>query len=132
MNKIKYFCIFLIMGMSLVGCANRAMSGWKNVNNKPDFLYFGATWCGPCKKMKTLFKDDDVKKELDKYNFVMYDVDMDKSEARKHRVEYVPTMIFLKSEEGSIINLGRYVGGKNKQELLAILRKHLKKHQANH
>lgn len=122
MNNVKYLFITLLLGASLIGCSHN-----KHNDNKPDFLYFGATWCGPCKDMKKLFKDKDVKKELDKYNFVMYDVDKDKGEARKHRVEYVPTLIFLKSEGGSIINLGRYVGGKTKRELLEILKKHLKK-----
>ena len=33
-------------------------------DEKPRLLYFGATWCDPCSKMKKLFKDKNVKKEL--------------------------------------------------------------------
>ena len=32
---------------------------------KSTFLYFGADWCGPCRQMKQLFKDKDVKELFD-------------------------------------------------------------------
>ena len=85
---------------------------------KPKLLYFGATWCGPCVKMKKLFKDKDVKKELDKYDFIMYDYDRDREVAEKYRIKFLPTMIFKK--DGKIIH--RIVGGLNKGELLKILK----------
>ena len=85
---------------------------------KPKLLYFGATWCGPCVKMKKLFKDKDVKKELDKYDFIMYDYDRDREVAEKYGIKFLPTMIFKK--DGKIIH--RIVGGLNKGELLKILK----------
>ena len=86
---------------------------------KFELLYFGATWCPPCIKMKPLFKDKEVKKELDKYNFVMYDYDQDTKIAKKYRIKYLPTMIFKKGD--SIIE--KKTGGLSKSKLLEILKK---------
>lgn len=83
---------------------------------KPDLLYFGATWCIPCGKMKKLFKDKDVKKELDKYDFIMYDYDRDRKVAEKYKIKFLPTMIFKKDGH-------RVVGELSKEELLKILKK---------
>tara|TARA_R110000744_G_scaffold152024_1_gene265846 strand:+ start:1547 stop:1957 length:411 start_codon:yes stop_codon:yes gene_type:complete len=86
---------------------------------KVELLYFGATWCPPCRIMKPLFKDKEVKKELGKYNFVMYDYDQNKNIAKKYKIKYLPTMIFKKSN--SIIE--RKTGGLSKTKLLEILKK---------
>ena len=50
---------------------------------KTQFLYFGATWCPPCNKMKQLFKDPEVKKELDRLDFRMYDQTKDRPMFKK-------------------------------------------------
>lgn len=91
------------------------------VEVKTDLLYFGATWCPPCKEMKRLFKDADVKSELDKYDFKMYDYDEDTELAEYYGVEYLPTMVFERDEE----EIDRQVGGREKYDLLKILRKNL-------
>ena len=87
--------------------------------SKVELLYFGATWCPPCRKMKPLFKDKEVKKELDKYNFAMYDYDQDTKIAKKYKIKYLPTMVFKKGD--SIIE--KKTGGLSKSKLLEILKK---------
>ena len=85
---------------------------------KTQMLYFGATWCSPCKKMKQLFKDPEVKKELDRLDFRMYDIDIDNEMKRKYNITKVPTTIF--QAEGKMGT--RYTGSIPKSQLLQILR----------
>tara|TARA_R100001377_G_scaffold11077_1_gene5549 strand:+ start:1647 stop:2045 length:399 start_codon:yes stop_codon:yes gene_type:complete len=85
---------------------------------KTQMLYFGATWCSPCKKMKQLFKDPEVKKELDRLDFRMYDIDIDAEMTRKYNITKVPTTIF--QAEGKMGT--RYTGSIPKSQLLQILR----------
>ena len=68
-------------------------------DNNKRVLYFGATWCSPCRLMKQVLKKENVKKELDKVDFIMYDIDKDKKEASKHKIKLVPTIIFLNGDK---------------------------------
>lgn len=121
-SLILFWCGIMIISMFLPGCGilQQTTSTTNSVAKveKIRMLYFGATWCAPCQRMKRLFKDADVKKELAKLDFVMYDVDTDKEIARKWGIGSIPTMIFIKKGEDN----QRYVGGMPKQELLEILR----------
>ena len=85
---------------------------------KTQMLYFGATWCPPCKKMKQLFKDPEVKKELDRLDFRMYDEARDRPMFDKFNITLYPTTIF--QAEGKIGT--RYSGSMSKSQLLEILR----------
>jgi len=87
------------------------------VVSKSQMLYFGAEWCGPCRMMKQIFKDEKVKNLLDKLDMMMYDVDMNKDLANQWQVSTVPTMIFI--DKDGIIR--RYVGGMSKESLIKIL-----------
>ena len=88
------------------------------VKKKTQMLYFGATWCPPCNKMKQLFKDPEVKKELDRLDFRMYDSAKDKPMFKKFNISLYPTTIF--QAEGAITV--RYTGYIPKKDLLEILR----------
>lgn len=83
--------------------------------NKPSVLYFGATWCGPCKKMKALFEDKDVKKKLQKVNFAKYDVDKTEEDT-KYKITSVPTIIVINNNK-----ISKHIGLKSKAELLKII-----------
>jgi thiol-disulfide isomerase/thioredoxin len=87
--------------------------------DKPSVLYFGATWCSPCKITKRNLESKEVKKELQRFNFKMYDVDVDKKEKEKYRIKLVPTIIVLKDSKTY-----RYIGGKSITELIKILKKY--------
>ena len=92
---------------------------FESKNNKPSVLYFGATWCNPCKTTKKNLESKEVKKELQRFNFKMYDVDVDKKEKEKYKIILVPTIMVLKDNK-----LYRYIGGKSKSELIKILKKY--------
>ena len=87
--------------------------------DKPSLIYFGATWCTPCKITKRNLESSEVKKELQRFNFKMYNVDVDKKEKEKYKIKLVPTIIVEK--DGKI---SRYVGGKSKAQIIEILKKH--------
>ncbi len=48
--------------------------------------YFGATWCGPCKKYKPVVK----KLEQAGYPIMFHDIDQDPVLAESHRIMSVP------------------------------------------
>lgn len=83
---------------------------------KSKCYYFGATWCPPCKKMKNLFKDKEVAKEISKFDFQMYDIDKSPDLKKKYKVTKIPTLIFINKEKQT-----RHVGLMSKQQLLKIL-----------
>jgi thioredoxin 1 len=63
-------------------------------------LYFTASWCGPCQSIKPTFHD--LEEEYsDKINFTMIDVDLNSDLAATHKVEAMPTFIFI--NEGRVI-----------------------------
>ena len=88
------------------------------IKKKTQMLYFGATWCPPCNKMKQLFKDPEVKKELDRLDFRMYDSAKDKPMCKKFNISLYPTTVF--QAEGAMTV--RYTGYIPKKDLLEILR----------
>ena len=86
--------------------------------SKIRFIYFGATWCSPCKITKKNLNDEDVKKELVKFDVSYYDTDKDGNETRKYKVKSIPTIIFEKDGK----TLSRYTGQKSKADLLKMLK----------
>ena len=64
--------------------------------------------------MKQLFQDQEVKTELDKIDFQMYDIDLNPDMARQYNVRSIPTLITKSGE--------RYTGFLGKQKLLEIVR----------
>lgn len=75
--------------------------------NKPIFIDFYTTWCGPCKMMeKSVFTDKSVI-ALYNQNFINVKIDAEKDEgvnlARKFRVGGFPYLVYLDSE-GNMIN----------------------------
>lgn len=82
-------------------------------DNKHVFLYFGATWCPPCKVMKQVFKDDEVKKKLDKMPYVMIDIDENKQLMKQYGVKSIPDYMILKPD-GKVLKRAKGSMGKEK------------------
>ncbi len=79
--------------------------------DKPIFLYFHASWCTYCVKLKkTTFKDKKVQQVLAQ-NFVSISIDTDKNRdlATQWRVTGLPTLWFLKPDGSKIERIPGYV-----------------------
>ena len=105
---------------SFFGFLDSSITKIKSQEKKVEILYFGAEWCAPCKKMKELFKDEKVKNLLDKYDFKMYDFDVDVDISKKYNIKYLPTTI-IKSGDNILYRKSGYI---NKETFLEILKQY--------
>lgn len=60
-------------------------------------LDFGATWCGPCKKLEPILEE--LSKEFEDVPFYKCDVGEEQSVASNFQIFSVPTIIFFKDGE---------------------------------
>ncbi len=60
-------------------------------------LYFTASWCGPCQRIKPTFYK--LEKEYEDISFNAIDVDMNRDLAEKYDIESMPTFVFLNNEK---------------------------------
>lgn len=84
---------------------------------KPMFVDFYATWCGPCKMMdKKTFPDPKVLAELDHWIPVKIDVDKNQALAEKYKIQGIPTTIAFDSK-GEMV--GMKVGFLSPEQLVS-------------
>lgn len=84
------------------------------------FLYFGASWCQPCKRMKSdTLSEATVKKAMADLKVMFIDIDELPEMSRRYDVSSVPTYILLDSD-GKEYRRG--VGYKSPQEFLKWLK----------
>ena len=77
---------------------------------KPVLLYFTASWCPPCQKMKsTTFASPDVAEALRDCVTVKVDVDDNREMAATHRVRSIPHMKLVSAEGKLIRETGGYL-----------------------
>lgn len=97
--------------------------------SKVQVVFFTATWCEPCQRMKKfVIHHKDVKAELSKYqkskvkkDYEPYYVDVDKHPdyTEKYEVDVMPTIILINSEDGKVLKRQRgYTGVKEFIEFL--------------
>ena len=83
-----------------------------DVENGKSILYFGAKWCGPCKKFKPFFNEIKVQ-FIHHLKFYTLDIDNNASIADMLNIKSVPTTIFIK--DGLIIDK---MSGTNQQKFI--------------
>jgi thioredoxin 1 len=86
----------------------------------PVVLDFGATWCGPCKKLEPIL-DDLAGQYAGKVRILKVDVGEAPGTAQKFGVMSVPTVVFLKG--GATVH--RFVGLESKDKITQLITKHL-------
>lgn len=94
--------------------------------NKPVYLLFTATWCGPCKNYKnTVLSDSEVRQSLNNdVIFVNADIDRDKALTRKYNVSGVPAGFLVRVDNnGQTRTVNSHVGGMEKQEFMSFIQK---------
>ncbi len=107
---MKYLLLILVL---IMGC---------NVKNdkQNEVLDFWAKYCGPCLRMKPLWKDPDIIKVLAEENlkFVEIDTEKDENSPKIHNVHSIPTVIVFKNGQ----EVARRVGIMTKSQLIQLLK----------
>lgn len=65
---------------------------------KPKIVYFGATWCGPCKKLKPNMENMSDEMEY-KFDFYHADVDVCETIASELGISSIPLTCFIKDKK---------------------------------
>ena len=86
-------------------------------NDKPVFVDFFATWCGPCKMMEPVLEK--ASEEVPDVDFVSIDTDEAEDLARSYGITNIPCMIFFKNGEEA----DRVVGAVPKQKIIDVVSK---------
>jgi len=90
-----------------------------NNSEKPVFVDFWASWCGPCRAIAPVM--DELAEEYDgKVVIAKVNVDNEREIAAKFRIMSIPTVILFKS--GQVVE--KIVGARSKAEFKNILDKY--------
>ena len=75
-------------------------------------LYFGATWCGPCKQLKKKLGESDTNKIMPKLAVGYLDVDGESNRVLidRYKVESLPTQVFVKLDKNKVVPVSRIEG----------------------
>lgn len=74
-------------------------------------VYFGANWCGPCKRAKPVFNE--LAGEMKYCSFLVLDVDQEKELAQKFEIRSIPMIVVLNDGKEK----GRFNGSPDKAEM---------------
>lgn len=108
------------MSASIDHLTESTFSEQVNSTETPVLVDFWAEWCGPCKAVAPVL-DEIATEQEGKLRIAKVNVDEQPNLARQFNVLSIPTMIVFK--DGA--EVGRIVGAKGKDQLVADLTPHL-------
>lgn len=89
-------------------------------SNKPVVIQLSADWCSACKqlkpKMEELVRDIGHQAEL-----VYQNIDQNQELISRHGIRSIPTVLIYKNNQ----HVDTFVGNKAKEEILALIKKHV-------
>ena len=130
--KHLWMVALLLVGLTLVGCHSveaqpaevaQHVQAQEQANA---ILFFSATWCGPCQRMKaTTLKDERVVAVANQFKVVNLDWDQNRSLAMKLGVRNIPTVLVGNlSQDGKWSEHDRTTGYVDARTFESFLRKH--------
>ncbi len=90
-------------------------------SGKVGLIDFGATWCGPCKRVEPLVDEISTEYDADKVVVGRVDIDVSPSIATKYGIMSVPSILYFKN--GEVFD--KVVGAVPKSQLVERLEKAL-------
>ena len=74
------------------------------IENKSDvvLLYFGASWCGPCKLLKEKLSQPDAINKMPLLKVCYIDTDNNEDIATIYKIKSLPTQIFIKLSDDKV------------------------------
>lgn len=84
-------------------------------SDKPVFIDFFATWCGPCKMISPIIEE--IANEVTDKKICKVDVDQEGDLAARFGVSSIPTMVLIKNGQVA----GKIVGARSKKGILEFI-----------
>ena len=83
-----------------------------SAQNKVIMLYYGASWCGPCKQLKKRLSEPDSKTMMPNLVVAHLDVDeeLNSKLVKRYKVSALPTQILITLSNDKIIEVSRIEG----------------------
>lgn len=81
-------------------------------NNSVICIYFGTTWCEPCKQLKHKLNDINTVKIMPKLVVGYLDIEnnLNNDLVTKYKIEILPTLVFIKLNNTNVIPVSRIEG----------------------
>lgn len=136
-NLITITAVLLFTSLGFAQGVEFTSSNYKEVlkqsaeQDKPIFIDFYATWCGPCKMMdKRVFSLDEIGGLMNE-NFINLKLDVEKGEgkslANQYKITGMPTYVFINSDGDILHRIIGYIPQKKfETEAEFAMRKYLK------
>lgn len=81
-----------------------------NNNDKVILLYFGASWCGPCKQLKLKLSEENTIQEMPLLKVFYIDIDNNEIISSTYKIKVLPTQIFVKLSNNTVKVVARVEG----------------------